>query len=99
MNRRVSGYQVIVSISLTLLANFAFAQPPYIDGNLLVIPAVEIGGEKYRVEFVVDAATNPVSLNLHYAEPVENVSSYQASNMVGPTLTIPKLRCAGLAMS
>ena len=95
MNRRIRAGQLIAAVGLMLLLNNAFAQPPYIDGNLLIIPAVEIGSEKYRVELVVDASTNPVSLNLHYAEPVENVSSYQASRLVGPTLTIPKLSYGG----
>lgn len=82
-------------IGLVLRLSHAIAQPPYIDGNLLVIPAVEIGAAKYRVELVVDASTSPVSLNLHYAEPVENASSFRASKMLGPTLTIPKLSYGG----
>ncbi|GJM12550.1 MAG: hypothetical protein DHS20C12_09530 [Pseudohongiella sp.] len=95
MELRARWKLLLIAIGFVLLSSTSQAQPPYIDGNLLVVPAVEIGAEKYRVELIVDASTAPVSLNLHFAEAVENVSSYQASTLVGSTLTIPRLSYDG----
>lgn len=95
MPRTKNTLNIISAVWLTLVTATATAQAPYLDGNLLVIPTVEAGGETYRVEFTVDPGTNPVSLNLYYADVAENASSYQASSLSGTTLTIPKLSYGG----
>lgn len=95
MRDSLNAIRIASMAYLMLLAQGALSQPPYIEGNLLIVPAVEAVGETYRVELSIDASTNPVSLNLAYAELAENPTSFQASSLVGSTLRIPKLTYQG----
>lgn len=51
MNKSLAGIAVV---GIAIVSNFfalpAVAQPPYIEGNLIIVPAVSVGKKILRVE-------------------------------------------------
>lgn len=85
----------ILLLATSLVSQNSWAQPPYVEGNLLVLPVVNVGSDQYRAEFTIDSSTTPISLRLHYAEEAENPISFKASTLVGTNLNVPELSFEG----
>lgn len=87
---RIIWFVVASTSSLQL-----FAQPPYLENDVITVPVVTVGKRILRVELTMDTSTDPVSVDLTDYEDAENPILTGNSFFKGSTLTIPKMRVDG----
>lgn len=83
------------AMCLLLCGGIAQAQPVFLEGTVVKIPAVAVGEIAFSIELTIVPGDGPVIFNLTAAEEVTNPNLIGASSFERETLSVPCVRIGG----
>lgn len=88
---------ILIAVVMSFTFPVSRAEEASIDGNVLIIPVLQVGADFYSLQLMAHFETEPYEFSLFAADSLSNASDVGASSFANNILSIPKLTYEGIS--